>query len=295
MSATTALTLGLATPIVTRTREGPAWIAEGTIEDVALIVGEADRLGYDFCTCSEHVGIPAAEIGRRGAAYWDPLATFSFLAARTSGIRFVTWVLVLAYHHPLELAKTYGQLDRMSGDRLVLGVGVGTLREEFDMLGATFEQRGDHADDAIRAIRAVWGRREPEYHGPLFEIGGLVVEPHAARTDVPVWVGGRTRRSLRRAIDLGDGWTPFALSFDDVREMLAWGRGRPEWERRGTPLDVMLSAGCDPIADPDGSRRMLDAARASGATHVAVVFAADSPHHFCEQLGALARLEGDGQ
>src|SRR5215831_2591526 len=134
-----AITLGLATPIVTRTHEGPDWLASGTIEDVATIVGAADRLGYDFCTCSEHVGIPEPEIGRRGAAYWDPLATFSFLAARTSSIRFVTWVLVLAYHHPLELAKRYGQLDLMSARRLVLGVGVGTLREEFDALGAPYE------------------------------------------------------------------------------------------------------------------------------------------------------------
>ena len=133
------MVLGLATPILTRTHDGPAWLANGTIEDVAQIVSEADRLGFDFCTCSEHVGIPDAEIGRRGAAYWDPLATFGFLAARTSTIRFVTWVLVLAYHHPLALAKRYGQLDLVSNGRLVLGVGVGTLREEFDVLGATFE------------------------------------------------------------------------------------------------------------------------------------------------------------
>ncbi len=219
--------LGISTPVLTRTSDGPAWLGTGTIEDVAQIVSAADRLGLDFCTCSEHVGIPDTEIGRRGAAYWDPLATFGFLAARTSNIRFVTWVLVLAYHHPLELAKRYGQLDLMSNGRLVLGVGVGTLREEFDALGATFEGRGEAADDAIRAIRATWGRRLPEYHGPHFDIAGLVVEPHAARTDLPIWVGGRTRRSLRRAIELGDGWTPFALSLDQAAEMLAWGRARP--------------------------------------------------------------------
>jgi probable F420-dependent oxidoreductase len=286
----TELVLGIATPVVTRTREGPAWLADGTIEDVAHVVSEGERLGFDFCTCSEHVGIPEGEIGRRGAAYWDPLATFSFLAARTSTIRFVTWVLVLAYHHPLELAKRYGQLDRMSNGRLVLGVGVGTLREEFAALGATFEGRGERADDTIRAIRAVWGRRMPEYHGPHFDIGDLVVEPHAARTELPIWIGGRTRRSLRRAIELGDGWTPFALSFAETAEMLAWGRARPEWERRECPLDVMLSASFDPLGDPDGSRRTLDAVCAAGATHVAVGFDADSPRHYVEQLGALAQL-----
>ena len=283
--------LGIATPVLTRTSEGPAWLATGTIEDVAQIVSEADRLGFDFCTCSEHVGIPDAEIGRRGAAYWDPLPTFGFLAARTSTIRFVTWVLVLAYHHPLELAKRYGNLDLVSNGRLVLGVGVGTLREEFDALGATFERRGERADDAIRAIRAIWGRRLPEYHGPHYDIAALVVEPHAPRTELPIWIGGRTRRSLRRAIELGDAWTPFALSFREVTEMQAWGRALPEWERRDRPLDVMLSAGIDPLGDPDGSRRTLDAARAAGTTHLAAGLPAGSPARYVDQLGALAQLE----
>jgi probable F420-dependent oxidoreductase len=286
----TTMTLGLATPILTRTQDGPAWLADGTIEDVAQIVSEAERLGYDFCTCSEHVGIPDTEIGRRGAAYWDPLATFGFLAARTSNIRFVTWVLVLAYHHPLALAKRYGQLDLVSDGRLVLGVGVGTLREEFDALGVPFEGRGERADDAIRALGAIWGRRVPEYHGSHYDIAGLVVEPHAPRTHVPIWVGGRTRRSLRRAIELGDGWTPFALTLEEAGEMLAWGRERPEWERRDAPLDVMLSAGFDPLGDAERARRTLDRARAAGITHLAAGISADSPAHYVEQLDALVQL-----
>jgi probable F420-dependent oxidoreductase len=282
--------LGLATPVVTRTHAGPAWLATATIEDVATIVAAADRLGYDFCTCSEHVGIPDAELARRGASYWDPLATFSFLAARTSTIRFVTWVLVLAYHHPLALAKRYGQLDRMSNDRLVLGVGVGTLREEFDLLGAPFDDRGARADDAIRAIRAVWGRRLPEYRGSYYDIAGLVVEPHAARTEVPIWIGGRTRRSLRRALALADGWTPFALSLDEVADALRWGRTLPEWQRRERDLVVMVSAGVDPLNDADRVRRVLDRARAAGVTHVAAGIDAESPQHHIEQIDALAQL-----
>jgi probable F420-dependent oxidoreductase len=286
----TTMTLGLATPILTRTQAGPDWLATGTIEDVAQIVSAADRLGFDFCTCSEHVGIPDTEIGRRGAAYWDPLATFGFLAARTTNIRFVTWVLVLAYHHPLALAKRYGQLDLVSNGRLVLGVGVGTLREEFDALGVPFEGRGERADDAIRAVNAIWGRRVPEYHGPHYDIAGLVVEPHAPRTHVPIWIGGRTRRSLRRAIELADGWTPFALSLDEIAHTLAWGRSRDEWERRDSPLDVMMSVSVDPIGATDAMHRKLDAARAAGVTHVAAGVSAESPAHYVEQLDALAQV-----
>ena len=146
------------------------------------------------------------------------------------------------------------------------------------------------ADDAIRAIRAAWGRRDPEYHGPHYDFADLVVEPHAARTDLPIWVGGRTRRSLRRAIEVGDGWTPFALSFEQAAEMLAWGCERPEWERRDRPLDVMLSAGLGLLDDPDRVHRTLDAARSAGATHLAAGLSADSPAHYVDQLGALAEL-----
>ena len=231
---------GIATPVLTRTSDGPEWLSTGTIEDVAEIVSAADRLGYDFCTCSEHVGIPDTEIGRRGAAYWDPLATFGFLAARTSTIRFVTWVLVLAYHHPLALAKRYGQLDLVSNGRLVLGVGVGTLREEFDALGATFEGRGERADDAIRAIRATWGRRIPEYHG-------RALRHRRARR--------RTPRAPHRRPDLGGRSHPAIAAtrhragrrLDTVRAVARTSRrdagvgpGASGVGARNRPLDVMV-------------------------------------------------------
>ena len=156
--------LGVATPIVT-TLPGQARAGRlpGTIEDLALIAQTADRLGYHDLTCSEHIGVPADQAERRGARYWDPLATFGFLAARTRQIRFTTLVLVLGYHHPLEIAKRYGTLDLVSGGRLILGVGVGTLREEFDLLDAPFEDRGARADDAIAALRASLSVREPAY------------------------------------------------------------------------------------------------------------------------------------
>ena len=129
----------MGSPIVT---SGATWADDGSIEDLARIAETADRLGYHHLTCSEHIALPASELDRRGAVYWDPLATFGFLAARTERIRFATHVLVLAYHHPLEIAKRYGTLDGVSNGRVILGVGVGTLKEEFDLIGAPFDDRG---------------------------------------------------------------------------------------------------------------------------------------------------------
>ncbi|HVS67013.1 MAG TPA: TIGR03619 family F420-dependent LLM class oxidoreductase, partial [Mycobacteriales bacterium] len=196
------------------------WEETGTIDDVARIAEACDRLDYDHLTCSEHIGVPATEAPRRGATYWDPLATLGYLAARTTRVRLATNVLVLGYHHPLEIAKRYGTLDVVSGGRLILGVGVGTLREEFDLLGAAFDDRGARGDDAMRALRAALSQREPSYDGPYYSFGGLVIDPCAVQARVPIWVGGRTLRSLRRAASLGDGWTPFAVSPAQVREWL---------------------------------------------------------------------------
>ena len=145
--------LGLATPgVIQLPGVAGDWEATATIEDIATIATAADGLGFDFLTCSEHVVVPRTDRAARGDVYWDPLATLGFLAARTTRIRLATSVLVLGYHHPLEIAKRYGTLDRISGGRLVLGVGVGSLAAEFELLGASFADRGERADDALRAL-----------------------------------------------------------------------------------------------------------------------------------------------
>jgi probable F420-dependent oxidoreductase len=280
--------IGIVSPVVTRVPGAhDAWEDTAGIEELSRIA--ADRLGFHHLTCSEHVAVPASEAARRGATYWDPLATFGYLAAVTSQIRLVTQVLVLGYHHPLAIAKRYGTLDRISGGRLVLGVGVGSLREEFDLLGAAFDDRGRRADDALGALRAALSRREPEYHGAYVDFAGLVVEPHAVQERVPLWVGGRSGRSLRRALELGDGWVPFGLRTDELRTMLEAATRTIE---RPAGFEVVLSAGrpLDPLADPDGVRRRLETVESAGATIVGASIRAGSMEHYLDQLGALADL-----
>ena len=227
--------LAIGTPVVTMhpASHGP-WEASASIEEVARIAEAADRLGYHHLTCSEHIAMPAAERTVRGARYWDPLATFGYLAARTQRIRFATNVLVLAYHHPLEIAKRYGTLDVVSNGRVILGVGVGTLKEEFDLIGAPYDDRGPRADDALRALRASLSSPEPTYHGEFYDFEGLVVDPCAVQERVPIWVGGRTLRSLRRAAALADGWCPFAVAPGAGRGVAPAGRP-PADVRRGAP------------------------------------------------------------
>ena len=166
--------LGIATPVVTNVAGAAlTWEKTATIEDIGRVAETADRLGYHHLTCSEHIGVPSAEAPRRGSRYWDPLATLGYVSARTQHIRLATMTLVLGYHHPLAIVKRYGTLDHVSGGRVILGVGVGSLKEEFDLLGAPFDDRGARGDDALRALRAALPSNEPAYEGEYYSFGGL--------------------------------------------------------------------------------------------------------------------------
>lgn len=289
--------LGLLTPVLSLSPDKhAAWEVDGTIGDVARIAEAADHLGYEYLTCSEHVAVPADREGGfgpgqfPGGRYWDPLATFGYLAARTSRIRFTTLVLVLSYHHPLDVAKRYGTLDRLSGGRLNLGVGVGYLKPEFDLLGFEFEGRNGRGDDAIRAIRASFGRPEPYYEGPFFEFSGMVVDPCGAQQHLPIWIGGRTRRSLQRALELGDAWCPFSLSTEDLGAFVKEAASTPAWDRREIPLDVAASTTLDPLRAPEETAAKVDGLAAAGATMLTLRFPHDSLDHYMEQLEAMVQL-----
>ena len=255
--------LSVGTPVVSMLPGVARRVGEtGTIEDVARIAETADRLGYHHLTCSEHIGVPADQAGRRGARYWDPLATFGYLAARTERIRLATAVLVLGYHHPLEIAKRYGTLDLVSGGRVVLGVGVGTLKEEFDLLGAPFDDRGQRGDDALRALRASLSQREPSVPRRVLRLrrtGRRPVRRPAARAPL----GGRADAALA------------AAGGDPGRRVDALRRSRPqqakEWlDQVELPADFTVGLGptapFDPIREPGATADALGELAAAGVT-----------------------------
>ena len=284
--STRPVKLSVATPVVTMLPQASGnWEKTASIDDLAQIAQAADQLGYHHLTCSEHIALPAVERKRRGTRYWDPLATLGYLAARTRQIRLATHVLVLAYHHPLEIAKRYGTLDKVSDGRLILGVGVGSLKEEFDLIGAPFDDRGPRGDDALRALRASLSVAEPAYHGEFYSFAGMVVDPCAVQDHVPIWIGGRTLRSLRRAAALADGWAPFNVSLRQVRDWL----GRFELQP-GFEVVLPPAAPLDPINEPERTRDALADAAAHGATIISAMFTHTSLQHYLESLQALAEL-----
>lgn len=281
--------LGIVTPVVTNVGGASLeWERDAGIEQIGRVAEAADRLGYHHMTCSEHIGLPSTETGRRGARYWDPLATFGYVAGRTSQIRFATMTLVLGYHHPLAIVKRYGTLDHVSGGRVILGVGVGSLKEEFDLLGASFDDRGARGDDALRALRTALPCNEPTYDGEFYSFDGLTVDPCALQAHMPIWVGGRTKRSLRRAVTLADGWCPYYVSIDQAAEWLKAFELPADFEVV-MPADAPL----DPVGKPTRTRESLHALAAGGTTTLSARFVHRSLEHYLEQLHALVELNDD--
>ena len=294
------LALGIVTPVLHMNPrfDPPEWEVTAGVDDVVWVVQEAEKLGYDWVSCSEHIAIPAVASSVRGGRYFDPFSTLGYFAAKTSRVGLLTHMAVLPYHHPLELVKRLGTLDVLSGGRVIVGVGVGSLQPEFEVLGHAFAGRGDRSDDAIRAIRAAWGQPMPEYHGTHYEFEGFIVEPSGLPREIDVWVGGRTRRSLRRAVELGDAWMPFGFKIDELTGLLTRPDVRADLARyaegRGRPLKVILAPEppIDPLGDPGRTTEFLASYVAIGASGLSLRFVHNSPAHYCEQMAALHTLVG---
>lgn len=283
------LGFGLITPIVSLLPGTPPWEVDAGPDQLRAIATAADDLGFRYLTCSEHVGVPTEVAKLRGPRFYDPLATLSFIGAVTRRVHLLTHIVVLPYHHPLALAKSYGTLDRLANGRLMFGVGVGTLKEEFELLGVDFDGRGERYEEALAALRAAFGQRQPQFEGKYFRFSDFIIDPHALRTHVPIWLGGKTPRSLRRAIALGDGWAPFGLSLDALTALLDRMRASEEYQNRTRPFDVALPLECpDDVSDHlsafiDSVKKIYQA----GATVASLTVRARSAEHYVEQLHLL--------
>jgi alkanesulfonate monooxygenase SsuD/methylene tetrahydromethanopterin reductase-like flavin-dependent oxidoreductase (luciferase family) len=253
--------IGLVTPVVTlNPRSHNAWESDAVPADVVRIARAADELGWHHLTASEHVGIPAAEAAVRGARYWDPLATLSWLAGHTTHIRLATHVLVLGYHHPLQLAKAYGTLALLSGNRVVLGVGVGSLEAEFTLLGKEFRDRGVRADESLVELRAAMDQ-------PV--AAGFALDPH--------------QRSLRRALEHGDGWVPFGLQPEEVASMLP---AIPD----GFEIVLHPPLPVDPLGAAEDLISTARRWQAAGATVLNLRLVHTGVQHCIDQLAECTRL-----
>lgn len=185
-------------------------------QQVLALGPEAEQMGYDSIWVMDHLfntGYIRERLEDR--PYYHPMAMLSYMSATTSRVTLGTSVLVLPYHNPVELAKYAATLDQMSGGRVILGVGVGAMTEEFEALGIPMSQRGSLTNECINLMRELWASAKPEYHSRNWDFSDLYFSPKPAQASVPLWVGGSSPGALRRTARLGDGWHPTGLSPED--------------------------------------------------------------------------------
>jgi probable F420-dependent oxidoreductase len=138
----------------------------------------------------------------------DPLIWMAYVAAATTRIKLATGVIILPQHNPVITAKQVATLDMMSGGRVLLGVGVGWLKEEFDAVGSPFEERGARTDEYIRVMRELWRADRPSFEGKFFRFKDAYMRPKPVNRSVPIIIGGHSTFAAKRAGRLGDGFFP---------------------------------------------------------------------------------------
>jgi probable F420-dependent oxidoreductase len=197
------------------------------VEDVQAIVRlamRAEELGFDSVWAADHVfnvGHVFERIGDK--PYYDPLTLLGYVAAVTTRIRLGTSVLVLPYHHPMRLAKAAATLDVLSGGRVILGVGVGAVEQEFNAVGSSYAERGAITDEAIAIMRALWTEAMPSHHGRVYRFSGMPFAPKPVqKPHIPLVIGGVSRAAMRRAARVGNGWHALALAPEVLRERMGY-------------------------------------------------------------------------
>ncbi len=286
------------------TRAGPA--------EIARVARAADEAGFFYVGVCDHTAIPERLAGAMSTVWYDTTATLGWLAGVTTGVRLLSHVLVLAQRHPLRAAKELSTLDRLSGGRLIVGVGAGHVPEEYELLTGGFDRRGADTDEAVCALALALTEEFPVLPGPRWPASQMGVAPRQVQEPrPPIWIGGSSRPAIRRAAALGDGWLPQGTRRRDLPGQIALLRELRQELRHGAPLDIGTIA--EPIyltgggaggdarwdlppfvlrggpAEVAGSLRELVA---MGVNHLQVRLMARSVEEACDQTAAFGALVG---
>lgn len=183
----------------------------------------------------------------------DPLMWMAYMAGVTSTIRFATGILIVPQHNPVIAAKQIATLDYMSGGRVMLGIGVGWLREEFEAIGAPFERRGARTDEYVAAMRELWTADRPTFDGEFVSFTAAYCRPQPAQGSVPIIVGGDSAPAARRAGRLGDGYFPARGAPAELLELAR--KTAAEHGRDPDALEITTSMPDDPAELPDLAAR----------------------------------------
>ncbi|QXC59640.1 TIGR03619 family F420-dependent LLM class oxidoreductase [Aquihabitans sp. G128] len=281
------VSLGLPTH---RVDQGADLVSGSAIGELSAAAEEA---GFGAVYVTEHPFPTTAWLDGGGHHALDPLVALSFAAAATRTIRLHTNLFVAAYRNPFLAAKGLSTLDVLSGGRLVVGVGAGYLEGEYDALGGAFATRNDDTDAALAAWRAAWTGESVVAEGDGWRAPGNTMLPRPAQQPgPPIWIGGNSKRAIRRAVELADGWSPFPTSPavatatrtaalrtpEDLAGRLDYAREHAASIGRTGPFDVAfiprgLRMGAGEPVDADAVVASCAALAAVGVNWITVAFA----------------------
>ena len=262
---------------VTMRNMGP----ESTAPLMGACASAAERHGFESIWITDHMAIPPDDAEGSNGRYVDPLITLAWLAGMTARIKLGAGVLILPYRPALPTAKQLASLQELSGERLLLGVGVGWMDAEFRALGVDRHSRGRISDETLAFLNRYFNDDVVEQHDQPFL-------PSPQPAPAPVLVGGAAPHALVRAAKFGDGWLPMGIAPDTVAGFraqyvaLTEAAGKP----RGT-ISVMTSV---PLAEPDRARERIDAYRAAGVDRLIVALRYQALAAYEEQLDALTQV-----
>ncbi|MFG3259355.1 TIGR03619 family F420-dependent LLM class oxidoreductase [Streptomyces sp. NPDC048172] len=297
------LVYGIQLPVQSQsTLYAEPWEAGAGTAELLAVARAAERHGFAYVACCEHVAIPRRLASAMSTVWYDPVATLAYLAAATERVRLLSHVAVVGLRHPLATAKQYATLDHLSGGRLILGVGAGHVEEEFAALGADFAGRGGVLDETIDALKAALGEEEfPVWEGERFSFRDLGQRPRPAQSPrPPLWVGGSSRAAVRRAAVRGDGWLPQGDPRDALPAQIA--RLRELRAAAGVEEPPVIGAIAEPLyvgepgwhvgrrtvsGKPERIAESLRAYAAMGVQQIQVRFRSRSVSELTDQMAAF--------
>lgn len=286
-----------------RVDRGDEFLAPGAIGELAHAAEDA---GFGAVYTTDHPFPGDGWLAHGGHHALDPLVALSFAAAATSTILLHTNLFIVAYRNPFLAAKGIATLDVLSGGRMLVGLGAGYLEPEFDALGIPFDDRNDRMDEALAAMQAAWTGESVSLHGERFGAPGNTMLPRPVqRPRPPLWIGGNSRRAVRRAVESADGWSPFPNparvaartrtapleSAADLSAALAYARDHAEVVGRTEPLTVcFIPEGLSMGDRPADESRVVDSIGELAGVGVDWVTVALPGDTRAEQRAALERF-----